>query len=114
MSLDQETNKKIEELQSLEAHLQGFLGQKQSVQIELNEVDNAINELKNSDEEVYKVVSGVMLKSTKEKLTKELEEKKKILDMRVDSLEKQEKLLDKNASDLRKEVSEAISKKGDK
>jgi len=110
MDLDKETNKKIEELQVLESHLQSFLAQKQGIQIELNEICNAIEELKNCDEEVYKIISGVMLKSTKEKLSNELEVKKKSLEMKINSLEKQEKLLDKNASDLRKEVNKAVSK----
>jgi len=111
MELDQETNKKIEELQTLESHMQGFLAQKQTTQLELNEVNNAIEELKNSGEEVYRVFSGVMLKSDKSKLNKELNEKKKVLDARIDSFEKQEKMLEKNASDLRAEVSKAVSEK---
>ena len=75
--MDSESHKKIEELQMIEAQLQSFLAQRQTIQVELNEIDNAIEELKNSDDEVYKVISGVMLKSNKSKLEKELEEKKK-------------------------------------
>ena len=97
-------------MQVLESYLQNFLAQKQAVQIELNEVDNALGELKDSDEEVDKVISGIMLKSSKEKLSKDLSEKKKTMEMKIDSLEKQEKLLDKNASDLRMEVNKAVSK----
>ena len=73
MELNQETNKKIEELQALENQMQTILAQKQVAQAEMNEVSNAIDELKNSDDEVYKVISGIMIKSTKEKLTKALE-----------------------------------------
>ena len=109
MDLKQNTQKKIEELQLLESHLQGFLAQKQSVQIELNEINNALGELDKSEGDVYKVVSGFMLKSTKETLSKELGEKKKMLDMRKDSMEKQEALLEKNISSLKEEVEKTIS-----
>ncbi|MFH1289837.1 MAG: prefoldin subunit beta [Nanoarchaeota archaeon] len=110
MDLNPEANKKIEELQVLENHLQGFLAQKQAVQIEMNEVDNALGELKDSDDEIYKMVSGFMIKSTKAKIKKELEEKKKLLNMRVDSMEKQEKLVEKDMTNLREELDDIISK----
>ena len=110
MDLDQDTSKKIEELQALESHMQGFLAQKQAIEMELNEINNAIEELKNSGDEVYKVVSGIMIKSAKDKINKELGEKKKMLEMRIGELEKQEKLLEKNASDLREELNKAVSK----
>jgi len=97
-------NKKIEELQILESHLQHILAQKQGIQVELNEVDNAISEIKNAGEEVYKVVAGIMLKSTAEKLNKELEERKKTLDSKMNAVAKQEKLLEDKASELRTEI----------
>lgn len=106
-----ETNKRIEELQVLEGQLQNFLAQKQTVQIEINEIENALNELKSSGDEVYKVVSGIMLRSSKEKLNKELKEKKKMLESKVDSFEKQEKILGKNAKTLRDELSSKINQK---
>lgn len=109
MELDKETSKKIEELQALESHMQGFLAQKQTIEMELSEIENAIGELKNSDENVYKIISGIMIKSAKDKIGKELEEEKKVLEMKVGALEKQESLLEKNASELREELNKAMS-----
>ena len=109
--MDSETNKKIEELQILESHLQGILAQKQTVQMELNEIENAVRELGNSGEEVYRVISGIMLKSEKGKFIKELEEKKKILEIKIGSVEKQEKLLEKDSAALREEISKIVSGK---
>src|SRR3989338_2465255 len=105
-----EINKQVEEMQVLEHHLQNLLNQKQSVQIELNEIDNAINELKNSDDEVYKILSGIMIKSDKKTLNKELSERKRIAEMKISSIEKQEKLIEGKALDLRKEINETVSK----
>src|SRR3989344_6142326 len=97
MNVDKDAQNKIEELQILENNFQNFLIQKQSLQIEINEINNAVGELKNSDGEVYKVVSGVILKSDRTTLFKELEEKKKALDSKILSIQKQGDILEKNA-----------------
>jgi prefoldin beta subunit len=99
-----ESNKKIEELQLLENHLQSFLAQKQSMQIELNEIENALDELKSSGEEIYKVTSGFLIRSDRDSAKKELEEKRKMLNSRIDAMEKQEKLVEKDVAKLRDEL----------
>jgi prefoldin beta subunit len=109
MKIDAETGKKIQELQILEQNLQNLMMQKQSVQIELGEVENALMDLKKSDDEVYKVVGGIMIRSTKPVLSAELEEKKRILSLRILSIEKQEKILDEKAGKSKKEIEEIVS-----
>lgn len=94
----------VEDISVLENQLQNFLMQKQAFQIELNEIENALAELKKSDDEVYKIVSGIMIKAEKNVLEKELVEKKKLAEMRISSIEKQEKLAEKNILQLRKEI----------
>ncbi|MBS3088152.1 prefoldin subunit [Candidatus Pacearchaeota archaeon] len=108
--MDSETNKQIEEMQVLEHHLQTLLNQKQVVQIELNEIENALSELKNSDDEVYKFLSGIMIRSDKKTLNKELGERKKIAEMKIYSIEKQEKLIEGKSAELKKEINESVSK----
>lgn len=111
MDLDSETSSKIQELQSLEQQLQNFLMQKQSMQVESNESANALNEVKKADDEIYKIVSGIMIKIDKNTTIKDLEEKVKVLDLRITSIEKQEKLIEERAEKLRKEINDAVSKK---
>jgi prefoldin beta subunit len=109
MKIDEATGKKIQELQILEQNLQNLLMQKQSVQIELAEFENALSELKKSGEEVYKIVGGLMVRSNKAALTADLEEKKKIMSLRVSSIEKQEKILDEKAEIFKKEINDFVS-----
>ncbi|MCX5704399.1 MAG: prefoldin subunit beta [Candidatus Omnitrophica bacterium] len=111
MDIDEATGSKIQELQILEQNLQNLLMQKQTVQIELNEVQNALNDLKKTEDEVYKVIGGVMLRSNKADLLKELSEKQKILELRIFSVEKQEKILEEKTGKLRKELTETLTKK---
>jgi len=104
-----ETSKKIEELQLLENHLQGFLAQKQSMQIELNEIENALEELKNSGDEVYKMTSGFLIKSDQTSVKKELEEKRNLLNVKVGAMEKQEKLIERDVTKLRDEINKTVA-----
>jgi len=110
--MDSDIRTKIEEMKVIEMHLHNLLAQKQSIQIELNEIENALGEVTRAKDEMYKVVSGVMLKSDKKTIEKELSGKKKILEMKVDAIEKQEDLLEKKMEERKKEVDEKISKKG--
>ena len=95
---------KIQELQLLEQSLQNTLMQKQAFQMELSETQAALGELKNSGDEVFKIIGQLMIKSEKSKITDDLENKEKILNLRISALEKQEDSLTEKFEDLRKEI----------
>ncbi len=94
---------KVQEMQLLEQNLQNLLMQKQAFQMELSETDSAIEELKKSGEEVYKIIGQLMIKSEKKKIEEELSEKKKLLDLRLKNIEKQEASMTKDMEKLRDE-----------
>jgi prefoldin beta subunit len=110
MNIDSETSKKIQELQMLEHNLQSYIMQKQTMQVEMNEINTALDELKKSGDEVYKILGGIMIKSNKTNLTAELNEKKKLLEMRLNSIEKQEKMISSKSEELKEEINKSISK----
>jgi len=110
MEMDSQLQEKIEVLRGLEMQLENMLMQRQTVQIELNESLNALEEVKNTKDDVFKILSGLMIRVDKEKAVKELEEKKKIAEMKVNSIEKQEKLLSEKADKLRKEITSSVEK----
>ena len=95
---------KMQEMYLLEQNYQNLILQKQSFQMELAETESALREIENSGEGVYKVIGQLMLKTDKEKMKKELSEKKEILLMRVKSLEKQENSMAEKLEVLRKEI----------
>ncbi|MBS1266669.1 MAG: Prefoldin subunit beta [Candidatus Woesearchaeota archaeon] len=108
--MDKETEKKIQQLSMLEQNAQNTTVQKQNFQVQLTEVDSALKEIDNSDD-IYKIVSNIMVKSEPKKLKKELTDRKEMIEIRIQSLEKQEKKLKEKASSLQKEVLEKIEKK---
>jgi prefoldin beta subunit len=103
--------KKLQELQMLEQNLQNILLQKQSFQMELAETESAIGELKNAGDEVFKIVGQLMIKSDKKKISEELNNKKKIVDLRMKTIDKQENSLTSHLRTLREEVLKSQEKK---
>ncbi|MFC1685977.1 prefoldin subunit beta [Nanoarchaeota archaeon] len=95
---------KIQELQLIEQNLQNMIMQKQTLQFELSETSEALEELNNAKGEVYKVVGQIMIKSEKDDLKKDLESKKEVSDLRVKNLEKQENSIKERLTKLRDEV----------
>jgi prefoldin beta subunit len=108
--MDSNTQKNIQELQSYEQTLQNILMQKQSLQVELNEVNNALAELSNYKGDVFKVLGGIMIKVDAEKTKKELTENKNDLDLHISSFEKQEKQISERAYKIRKDINDAMNK----
>jgi prefoldin beta subunit len=102
--MDSKTEKKIQEIQIIEQNLHNLLLQKQNFQIELSENQNALEEMKSSGEEVYKIIGQIMLKTDKKKLDEELINQQKILELRIKTLEKQEQELNNKIDSLRKDI----------
>jgi prefoldin beta subunit len=96
--------KKIQEMQILEQNLQNLLYQKQAFQIELSETESALKEVKESKDEVFKIVGQLMLKANKEKIIEELTNKEKILSLRMTSIEKQENSIIERLESLKEEL----------
>ena len=100
----EEKEKKVQEMQLLEQGLQNVFLQKQSFQMELNEINSSLEELEKSGDEVFKIVGQLMIKTDKEAMKKEMLDKKKLIELRVKSFEDQEETLSKKLESLRKEV----------
>lgn len=103
-------NKKIQEMQILEQTLQNILMQKQAFQMELSETTSALKEIEKTKEPIYKIIGQLMIKKDFQEINKELEDKKKMLDLRLNTLEKQEKSLIEKSDKLREEIMKEIGK----
>jgi prefoldin beta subunit len=105
-----ESEEKIRNLQILEQSLHNLMMQKQAFQMELAETNAALKEIQNSTDDVYKIISQLMIKVRREEVKKELEEKKRLFDLRIQSIEKQEQEFEKRADSLRKDVFKTTKK----
>ncbi len=95
---------KIQEMQILDQNIQNLFLQKQSFQIEISETQSALKEIENSEDEIFKMVGQLMIKSNKAKVKEELVNKEKFLDIRIKSIEKQENYLTEKLEKLREEI----------
>jgi len=104
MELEKETEQQIQQLQSFEQTLQSILMQKQAFQMEMSETENALAELKNVGEEVYKIAGSIMIKAKKEEVSKDLVKKQELLALRLKNIEQQEKAISEDTENLREKV----------
>src|SRR3989344_8222181 len=111
MEINKEAEEKIEELQNLERNLHNIIAQKQTIQVDLNQAITAHEEVKNSDDDLFKTVGDILIKTDKASLLKDLEEKKRVLDLRVKSVEKQEKSIESRVNELKEEINKLIFNK---
>jgi prefoldin beta subunit len=97
-------------LQQLQQTLQGVMAQKQQLEMQLTEVEQAASELEKLDETavIYKSIGALLVKSEKDKVTAELTERKELLTMRVDVLAKQEERLRTQVKDLQEKLQQDL------
>jgi len=101
---DKETQKKVEKLHAIEEGLRNILVQKQNLQLQLLEMENALGELETTKGNAYKIIGGIMVELPTEEIKKDLNSKKEIVDIKVNNLERQENKLKEESSTLQKEV----------
>jgi prefoldin beta subunit len=109
--MDNDVQNKINQLSMMEQNLQSFALQKQQFQAQLMEIESAERELKDS-KEAFKIIGSIMVATDKDKLIKELAEKKEVINMRIESFEKQEAKIREKAEAMQKEVLEDMKRTG--
>ena len=97
-------------LDNLQQNLQSVSIQKQQVDAELSDAEKTLEELKNvpDDQQIYKYVGSLLVKVTREAITKELEEKKDISNTRTLVLNKQESRLKENIKELQTKIDDML------
>ncbi len=98
--------KKIQEMQLLEQNMQNMLFQKQAFQMELAENKSALDEVEKSQEDVFRIVGQLMIKADRKKILEELQNKEKILSMRMKAIEKQESSMIERLESIKEEIIE--------
>jgi prefoldin beta subunit len=100
----------ISRLQQLQQNLQAIMMQKQQLEVEMVETDRALQELKKAtpDDAIYKNAGSVLIKTKKEDVLKELEEKKELSNTRIMVLGKQEARVKENLKEVENKINEMI------
>ena len=98
-------------LQQLQQTLQSVLTQKQQLELELTETEQALAELAKMDDSaiIYKSIGSLLVKAEKPKVTTELTERKELLGTRIGVLGKQEERIRAQAKDLQARLQKDLS-----
>lgn len=107
----EQNNQKIQEMQMLEHNLQNLLMQKQAFHMELSETAAALMEVEKASDDIFKIVGQLMVKSNKKDVVEDLKNKKRLLELRVETMNKQEESLNKQAETLRDDIMSCIKGK---
>jgi prefoldin beta subunit len=97
-------------LEQLQQNLQAVQMQKQQVDAEMSEVERALEELKTTPEgeQIYKYAGNLLIKVTKEAITKDLQERKEVANTRNLVLAKQETRFKENLKELQTKIDDML------
>ncbi|MCS7096787.1 MAG: prefoldin subunit beta [Candidatus Bathyarchaeota archaeon] len=100
--LPPQVQERLLRLQQLQQTLQAVLAQKQQVELELTELEQALSELQKiaDDAVIYKSIGSILVRTDKAKVTADLNERKELLNTRVAVLGKQEERLRSQMKEL--------------
>jgi len=109
--LPPQVQERLLRLQQLQQTLQTVLTQKQQLELELTETEQALNELEKTDENaiIYKSIGTLLVKAQKANVTTELNERKELLNTRITVLGKQEERIRSQAKDLQARLQRDLS-----
>ena len=105
--LTEDQKEMVVQFQTYQQQLQSILIQKESIKLQVMEMDKAMEELSNTKQDsAYKVTGNIMVSKAIPELKKELEENKEALDIRVKSLEKTEEKINSKLKELQGKLRE--------
>jgi prefoldin beta subunit len=109
--LPPQVQERLLRLQQLQQTLQSVLAQKQQVEIELTEIEQALSELQKmtDDAVIYKTIGSLLVKAERTKITVDLNERKELLNTRATVLGKQEERLRPQIKDLQTKLQQDLS-----
>jgi len=98
-------------LQQLQQTLQSVLVQKQQVELELTEVEQALSELQKvaDDAVIYRSIGSLLVKTEKARVVADLNERKELLNMRATVLGKQEERLRSQIKELQAKIQQDLA-----
>ncbi len=101
----------IAQLQTVQQQLQMVVSQKVQLENALKEIEEAIGEVEKTDEStpIYKSVGTVLVKTKKDDILKELNEKKETIEVRIRALSRQEEKLKERLQELQNKVKSMLS-----
>jgi prefoldin beta subunit len=102
---------RLARFEETQRNLQSVQIQRRQVELEINDIEHALNELKKTGagDNVYRFSGQILIKVNKDELIKELEEKFELDKTRTTILARQEEKLKQSLSEIQSKISGALS-----
>jgi len=110
-ALPPQVQERLVKMQRLQQTLQSILAQKQQVDVESSETEQALSELQKmtDDAVVYKAMGTILVKTERTRIISELTERKDLLSTRVTVLQKQEERLRNQLKDIETQLRQDLN-----
>lgn len=110
-SLPPQVQERLVKMQRLQQTLQSILAQKQQVDVESSETEQALGELQKmtDDAVIYKAMGTILVKTERTKMVTEMTERKDLLSTRVTVLGKQEERLRNQLKDIETQLRQDLN-----
>lgn len=112
--MEKEFQDQITQFQLLEQQMQQYVLQKQTLQVQLVEIDHALEELQHTTEKPFKIVGNVMVACDKQTLTQDLQTKKETCEIRLKNVDTQESQTKQTLEKLHTTLLQQIESKNQK
>ena len=89
VELSNEAQELLIKFQTQNQQLQELTAQKQSLELRKLEIEEALREIKDKNE-IYREIAGLLIKSDKDKVKKELQEEKELIEIRTKKINESE------------------------
>jgi prefoldin beta subunit len=101
-------NRELVEYENMEKQLEVLLIQKHQLQMQMNEIKHALEELKKAKGEVYHSIGSILVHTTKEHAEADLKERDELVEVKLNAITKQEEKLRSVVMDTQKKLQEKM------
>jgi len=114
MEVPKNVQHQIAQFQQMQQQAQAITMQKQNVDIQIRETENALEELKKveEDSDVYKTAGNLLIKVKKDGMVTELEDKLETLKLREKTVGRQEERIMKKLQEMQTSIQDAMQGPG--
>lgn len=108
--ISESAQKDIVQLQNIQRQFQLISSQRQRFELEVMQMDSALDELKKASGKTYKAIGTLLIEDKPESIKEDLNKRKKDLKDRISTLKKQEERLKSKNDDLQAKVQKSLEK----
>ena len=106
----QQAQQLLMQAQAYQQQIQNIVTQKETLKLQEMEIKKALEELEKTQEKnVYKISGPILVKTTKEEVTKDLKDKQELIEARIKTLEKNEQKVKEKIDELREKLMQTSS-----